>query len=154
MNVNCKEVESRLAAYVDGELDEAAKGQMFLHIANCLPCRSFFEATADMKLRAAREKRMATPSWLDKRVDEIVRRRTSPVPRSWGLQSIVRRRLSVTAPLAVVLALVFLLSGAGITLRWMAKRPEAKQVIEPVIYMKLPTIEVLGNATNRRSTVR
>lgn len=144
MNKQCKDYEFLIVSYIDGDLAENDKREILLHLAECTLCRSFWETVADMKLQAAREKRLAAPLTLDRRVTSIAKQNTPALKSSSAWRNLVQRRLFVPAPVALLLALFLLVGGAGIAFAWISKPQQTKEVIEPVVYIKLPTVEVRG----------
>ena len=154
MKKQCTEYEFLMVSYIDGELGEENKREIFLHLAECGLCRSFWETVTEMKLKAASEKRLTAPTTLDRRVNAITAQKDSRrrFSRAWG--NLVRRRLFVPAPVAVVLALFLLIGGAGIAFAWIPKHQQTKEVIEPVVYIKLQTVEVRGEMTQPKSAIR
>jgi predicted anti-sigma-YlaC factor YlaD len=154
MKKQCTEYEFLIAQYVDGEIEEVSKTDVFLHLAECGSCRSFWEAVTELKLQAAKEKRMTAPAGLDRRVAGIAKA-NAPARKShivW--RNLVRRRLFVPAPVAIVLALVLLVSGAGMAFAWIQKPQQTREVIEPVVCIKLPTVEVRGEHAQPKQAFR
>lgn len=154
MKKQCTEYEFLIASFIDGELEEGNKQEVFLHLAECGPCRSFWETVTEMKLQAASEKRLTAPTTLDTRVNAITAQKDSRRRFSRAWSNLVRRGLFVPAPVAVVLALFLLIGGAGIAFVWTSKPQPTKEVIEPVVYIKLPTVEVRGEVAQTKSAVR
>lgn len=154
MRKQCTEYEFLVVSYIDGELEEESKREVFLHLAECGSCRSFWETVTEIKLQAAQEKRLAAPITLDRRVTSIAKQNTPARKSSSAWRNLVQRRLFVPAPVALVLALVLLVGGAGIAFAWFSKPQQTKEVIEPVVYIKLPTVEVRGENAQPKPAIR
>ena len=150
----CREYEFLIAQFVDGEMEEAGKAAVLLHLAECGSCRLFWETLTDLKMQAAQQQRLPAPPSLDVRVSGIARnnRRVRSTTGAW--RSIVQRRLFMPAPVAVVLALLLVGGGAGIAFAWIPKPAPAKEVIEPVVCIKLPTVEVRGGNARSKQAFR
>jgi anti-sigma factor RsiW len=154
MKKQCKEYEFLITQYCDGEAEEPDKRELFLHVAACDSCRAFWETMTDMKLQAARENRQNAPTTLDRRVKSATLQRTSSmrIARVWD--RLVGQRLFVPVPLALLFALFLLSGGAGIAFLVSSSQPPIKEVIEPVVFVKLPTVEINGNGEQSDSSVQ
>jgi anti-sigma factor RsiW len=154
MKKQCEEYELLIVSHMDGESEETDKREVFLHLAECASCRAFWETMTEMKLEAARENRRAAPATLDRRirVGTIRWASSTTIARIWN--GLVRRRIFMPAPVALLLALFLLSGGAGIAFLLSSNPPLAKEVIEPVIFVKFPAVEVNGNADQRETRVQ
>lgn len=154
MTKQCEESEFLIVSCIDGELEEEGKRGVFLHLAECGSCRSFWETVTEMKLEAAHEKRQPAPTALDERVNSIAKQNTSARKPLSAWRNLVQRRLFVPAPVAIVLALFLLGGGAGIAFAWIPRPQPAKEVIVPVVCIKLPTVEVTGDIAQPKPAFR
>jgi predicted anti-sigma-YlaC factor YlaD len=154
MKKQCEEYELLIVSYLDGESEETDKREVFLHIAECASCRGFWETMTEMKLQAAQEIRRVAPATLDRRILVGTIRRTSStkVARLWN--GLVRGRVFMPAPVALLLALFLLSGGAGLAFLLSSTPPPAKEVIEPVVFVKFPAVEIKGNADQREIRVQ
>ena len=154
MKKQCKEYEFLITSYADGESEEADKREVFLHLAECDSCRTYWETVTEMKFQAARENRRAAPTTLNRRIKVGTMRRVSSARLSRAGGNLIQRRIFVPAPVALLLALFLLSGGAGIAFLWSSSPPPAKEVVEPVVVVKLPTVEIRGNVDQPESSVR
>lgn len=80
--MDCREISSLRSPYIDGELDEATKGEFEAHIGSCPPCRVSLEslnaAVRTVRTRFAPER---TPVYLRERIREEIGRRH---PNVWA----------------------------------------------------------------------
>ena len=154
MKRECQEFEFLVAQYIDGEIEEVRKTDVFLHLAACGSCRSFWEAVVELKLQVVQEGRLTAPAALDRRVSDIAKHETQ-VRKSTGVwRSLFQSRLFVPAPAALVMALLLLLGGAGLAFAWIQKPQQTREVIEPVVCIKLPTVEVRGEHAQPKPAFR
>ena len=154
MKNQCNEYEFLITLYVDGESEEADKRRVFLHLAECESCRSYWEALTEMKVQAARENRLTTPVTLDARIITRPMQKDPSIKMSRSWKHLIQHRLLVPAPVAILLALFLLSGGAGIALLWPSHPEPAKEIFEPVVYVKLPTVEIRGNVAHPASISR
>jgi anti-sigma factor RsiW len=154
MTKQCNEYELLIVSHIDDEASDEEKREVFRHLAECGSCRTMWESLSGMKLQAAREKRSVAPARLDKRINAatIEKPTSARFTRVWG--NIVHSRVFIPMPVAVLFTLFILIGSAGITYLWSSKPQPAREVVEPVVYMKLPTVEVRGSAPQSTSTVR
>jgi anti-sigma factor RsiW len=120
---------NRLSEYIDGELDNEARGALEAHLASCGSC---YATLAELRQVVARAKQLEdTPPAknLWQGIAQEIRRARLPTPRDRG-DRLGRRRFSLTVPqlLAASIALV-LLSGGGM---WLALQQRPTNTAEPV----------------------
>jgi anti-sigma factor RsiW len=129
--MTCREIQTALSAYIDGELPEEAAAGMFAHLSTCTACREFL--TDVLRVRAA----LHLPSVLTPNlpVDR------GHVPRG-PLRRLVAQRLEIPFAAAAGIALVLLsISLLSLSL-WLHAPPERPPQREVVYMLSLPPVEV------------
>jgi anti-sigma factor RsiW len=154
MRRECKDFEFLIAQFVDGEIQEDGKAEVLFHLAECGACRSFWETVMQLKSLAVQEKRMAAPASLDNRISGIASRNVHTRVSAEVWTKLVQFRLLLPAPAAFVLALLLLVGGAGIAFAWIPRLQVTKEVVEPVVYMRLPTVQIRGEISQPKPTFR
>lgn len=71
MKKQCINCQIAVSQSIDGELSDRLKKDMFLHLATCKDCQTFWESVLDLKLGAKQQQRMNTSSSLDWRVGSL-----------------------------------------------------------------------------------
>ncbi len=66
--MNC---QVAISQSIDGELSDHQKKRMFLHLATCKDCLTFWESVLDLKLEGKQQVRMIASDSLDRRVSSI-----------------------------------------------------------------------------------
>jgi predicted anti-sigma-YlaC factor YlaD len=154
MTKSCEEYELLITAYLDGESEDTDKRGVFLHVAECSPCRAFLESVMDMKMQAARENRFTAPASLDRSIRAGTKRRAASQIISRWWERTTRGRVFIPTPVAILLALCLLSGGAGIAYLFTSTPPPAKEVIEPVVFVKFPAVQIDGNADQQKTSVQ
>lgn len=82
--MTCQEIEAALNDYVDGEIDDGARGPIEDHLAGCPGCRNELRMLRDLLERSSRLPREVSPSidlWPEVRAGLRLRGARPPVPR-------------------------------------------------------------------------
>jgi anti-sigma factor RsiW len=146
--MTCLEQEERISRYIDNELNERGAGLMFAHLAACSRCRSFMSELLWLRaeLMNDKERQSSLLAMQDAETQRPVSvPSTAPVPRA-GWRS---RRVSLSLPIAAVIAILLALTSALLT-RASVETPPPKEVI----LISLPTVEVQGYRLETTSGVR
>ena len=106
-------LEDALHSYLDGELDLAAQGPLFGHLADCPACRSAMDSVLSFR-RVAREEYIAVPqsadeSFFDRRAD--LKERSERVDRAGDREPLWQSRRSVSLGTTVVMAACLFILG-------------------------------------------
>ena len=93
--VPCPSAET-LAALVDGRLDEAARGPVVEHLADCARCRDCAVGTVEFSGESDERRRKPKPNnYGDVTPSDYLRNRAVPLSR---VEATLRRRLGLRAP--------------------------------------------------------
>lgn len=139
--MTCMETQERVSRFIDDELSDHERPPMFSHLASCPTCQEFLSDALRLRLEIGEEKEMASipaPMW-----GQVGAKVTSPgfFSTSWSswMQS---RRVSLSFPIAAILALFLIVASAVVTISTVGEGSEA--VPKEVILISLPTVEVQG----------
>lgn len=140
--MTCLETQEQISRYFDNELGDQEASAMFLHAGTCAQCREFFSDLIRLRDGLVNEKEtqsVPAPLWSasGKRVSSSI---PSAPPRAGWMRS---RRVSLSFPIAAVLALFLIVASAVVTFSTIegGRQPAPKEVI----LMSLPTVEVQGS---------
>lgn len=113
--MKCEEIRGLLAAdYIDGELDEGARGEVERHLGACLRCRQFEEAVRRDAIDPFRDAQLtAAPASLWRRVRQGIEQERSgglgAVLRGWLCMFRIWEAAAAAASLAVVILVAMFL---------------------------------------------
>jgi anti-sigma factor RsiW len=133
------ETQEHVSQFIDGELSEQERPAMFGHLASCPTCQEFLSDSLRLRSGIGEEKetvRTPAASW----------GQAGPISTSPDFLSTSRppwlrsRRVSLSFPIAAVLALFLITASAVVTI---STREGGKQEApSEVILISLPTVEV------------
>ena len=139
--MTCMETQERISQFIDGELSEQEKGPMFVHMASCSTCQEFLSDALRLHSGIGEEKEAAhapVSTWGQANAKLISPNLFSTSPSLW----IRSRRVSLSFPIAAVLALFLIAASAVVTFSTTegGREPAPKEVI----LISLPMVEVQG----------
>jgi predicted anti-sigma-YlaC factor YlaD len=142
--MTCKEYEVQISQFIDRELQSSQVAGMFAHLGDCKGCQRFFQSA--LAINAAMIE--SPPIKMPKSIEGPGKALSQLRSRAY----LWKKRIPVSV--AALLLCLTLIGSLGITYLWPPKQQQAQVVIEPVVYMKLPTVEVRGSVEQTKSTVR
>lgn len=135
------ETQERLSRFIDDELSGHERPPMFGHLASCPTCQEFLSDALRLRSEIGEEKDMANIPAPTR--GQTGAKATPPdffaTSRSPWIRS---RRVSLSFPIAAVLALFLIAASAVVTMSTVKEGSETAP--KEVILISLPTVEVQG----------
>jgi anti-sigma factor RsiW len=143
----CVDYEERVDQFIDGELPSAQTAGMFAHLGTCDACRTYFHSatainTAMMQAPPIRMRQSIVEAGKDiLPARERVLRGVMP---DWSVASFHLWKKKISLPVTALLLCLTVIGSFSVTYLWTVKQDHSQELIEPVIHMRLPTVEVKG----------
>ncbi|HEY6951069.1 MAG TPA: zf-HC2 domain-containing protein [Bacteroidota bacterium] len=93
-----------ISLHIDNELTDAQSAELFAHLAECNPCRSFLKTTMIIRSHIAHNQLADVPQSLDRRVLGFREQILRPAARNARLAPLWWTRISIPLPAAASLA--------------------------------------------------
>ncbi|MBI3110768.1 MAG: zf-HC2 domain-containing protein [Ignavibacteriales bacterium] len=136
------ETQEQASRFIDDELSDHERPPMFSHLASCPTCQKFLSDTLRLRSEIGEEKEMAGIP-----VPARGQAGTKAIPPDFFATSrspwMRSRRVSLSFPIAAVLALFLIAASAVLTISTVEQEREAAP--KEVILISLPTVEVQGS---------
>jgi predicted anti-sigma-YlaC factor YlaD len=139
--MNCVEYQRLISKFVDFELKAKASAELFEHLGKCAQCREFFETL--LKLNTELEKAQLltelseTPNNAGSQAKPVVK----SIPARY-VSAFVRYRISVPAPVAMVVTLALLALVFLVNVPLERKQIAAVREAPPVQITTLPVVKL------------
>ncbi len=141
--MTCKEYEVQVSQFIDRELQPSQVAGMFAHLGDCKGCQRFLQSALAINTAMLESPPIKMPKSIEEPGKAL----------SWSQSRAYLWKKKIPVSVAAFLLCLTLIGSLGITYLWPPKQQQAQVVIEPVVYMKLPTVEVRGSVEQPKSTV-